>query len=531
MSNHTRRQSLGSRQEHLRADVCVIGAGIAGLIAATRIAARSQLQVIVLESGTSTILDHQDPMTSLDTVLNPDGVYQGIARGRGVGGTSAKWAGKLLPLSPHDIAARPYLGLDAWPIDPETLSQHTRDIETMMEVDTGSYEHDLDKELDPHGQLPTHMEEIVWRWPKRPSKANHRIDHVLRAELDRLPNLTIWTDATVAALSVETGRLAYVRARNHRGGDLLIEANNFVIAAGTLESTRLLLMTDEQNDGCISRTTDSLGRYFNDHFGLEVAGFHSPSMGSINRVLADRKVGKTVRHLHGELSKARQQSEGIGSAYFDFDATFPNDSAISQARAAIASLRERHIGETLRHFGGIARDPRTVINMLAWRARHRQQFWPDDAEVKVKIWIEQLPIAANRLRLADKRDSLGVPMLRVDLTKTSTDEHTLRAAMDSFKRCWHSISPSTSLEWIPTAQRSVDSASEQAHPAGSTRMGHDLRHSVVNSALRVHAIDNVQIASASVFPSSGSANPTLTIMQLAMVVADDILRRFGTTAP
>ena len=62
----------------------------------------------------------------------------------------------------------------------------------------------------------------------------------------------------------------------------------------------------------------------------------------------------------------------------------------------------------------------------------------------------------------------------------------------------------------------VDSAIDLAHPAGSTRMGINPRHSVVDPRLRVHRISNLSVASASVFPSSGSANPTLTIMLLAI---------------
>ena len=68
----------------------------------------------------------------------------------------------------------------------------------------------------------------------------------------------------------------------------------------------------------------------------------------------------------------------------------------------------------------------------------------------------------------------------------------------------------------------VDSAVDLAHPAGSTRMGINPRYSVVDPRLRVHRIPNLSVASASVFPCSGSANPTLTILLLAMRAADKL---------
>ena len=526
MTHSASRHSLGSRREHVHADVCVIGAGIAGLTAAVRIAAHSRLRVVVLESGTATALDHEAAMVGLDTVDDPTGGYQGIARGRGIGGTSAKWAGKLLPLSPGDMAARPYLDLPGWPITPDDLSRYTREIEAMMGVDNSPYEHDQDPDLDPGRLLPTGMSDIAWRWPKRPTRANHRIDHVLRHELERLNNLEIWTDATVGRLEIAEGRLTKVSATNHREGELTVAATMFVIAAGTLESTRLLLLADAQNEGCISRTTDSLGRYFNDHFGVEVAVLRAASITPLNRALADRKVNRTVRHLHGELSAGRQQAARSASAYFDFDAVFAEDSATARARAMIASLRARDGAAMLRHSVGMMRKLPALGQALAWQARHHQQFWSADAVINVKIWIEQRPIAANRLTLGERRDSLNMPMLHVDLERTSDDEHTLQTARQSLADLWHTHSTLGSLNWSTLPERAIDAASEQAHPAGSLRMGHDPRTSVVGPTLRVHAISNVQIASAAVFPTSGSANPTFTIMQLAMRAADDLLSQF-----
>lgn len=524
MKHPNNRQSLGSRCERIHADVCVIGAGIAGLTAAVRIAARSGRHVVVLESGTATALDHEAAMVALDTVDDPSGGYQGIARGRGIGGTSAKWAGKLLPLSPSDMAARPYLDLPAWPITPEELSRYTREIEQMMGVDDSPYEHDQDRALDPDRRLPTGMADIAWRWPKRPTKANHRIDHVLRDELRRLNNLTIWTDATVRTLEAVEGRLTSVSATNHRGGDLTVTADAFLIAAGTLESTRLLLLANAQNQRCISRKTDSLGRYFNDHFGVEVAVLRAPAMAPLNRALADRKVKGTIRHLHGELTAARQRAARSASAYFDFDATFAENSATAQTRATIASLRERRLGAALHHLGGVAADLPALGRALAWQARHKQQFWSGSATISAKIWIEQRPFATNRLTLSDRQDSLGVPVLSVDLARSNDDEHTLQTTKQSLQRLWNTDMKGT-LDWIEHPGRIVDAAFEQAHPAGSLRMGLDPRTSVVGPTLRVHALNNVHIASAAVFPSSGSANPTFTIMQLAMRAADDIVAR------
>jgi choline dehydrogenase-like flavoprotein len=60
------------------------------------------------------------------------------------------------------------------------------------------------------------------------------------------------------------------------------------------------------------------------------------------------------------------------------------------------------------------------------------------------------------------------------------------------------------------------------HHMGGTRMNRDPRRGVVDVDLRVHGLSNLYVAGSSVFPSGGAANPTLTIVQLALRLADHL---------
>lgn len=529
MNMTVRQQTLGSRRERVRADVCVIGAGAAGLVAATRVAAATGRSVVVLESGNSV---PDALIAGLDTVHSPDGSYSGTHRSRGMGGTSTLWAGKLLPLSLSDMAARPHVGLDAWPIGADTLARYVPEVEALLRIDHDAYDGQDARAFDPHGHLPASPAEIAWRWPKHPVRKRFRIDHALHEQMAALPNLSIWVDATVARLTMAQGRLAMVTAINHRGGELIVDADQFILAAGTLESTRLLLLADAQNQDCISRTTDALGRYFNDHFGVNVAKV-SPGAGiAANQAFADRTVKATKRHLHGELTEVVQRSQGVASAYFDFDLRATPGSASGAARAALDDLRAGRIGKALRHLPPVLGDLGPLARAGFWLGVRGQKYWPEGADIHVKIWIEQLPHHASRLTLGSQLDSLGQPVLRADIVKTDNDERTARTMVDVLRRLWdRDLSRLATLHWtLPETGRLIDAATEQAHPAGSTRMGLNPARSVVDPSLRVHAIRNVRVASASVFPSSGSANPTLTIMQLAMLAADAVVRELGSAA-
>ncbi len=63
------------------------------------------------------------------------------------------------------------------------------------------------------------------------------------------------------------------------------------------------------------------------------------------------------------------------------------------------------------------------------------------------------------------------------------------------------------------------------HHMGSTRMSRDPSTGVVDPDCRIHGLDNFFIAGSSVFPTSGFANPTYTIVALALRLSDHIRKR------
>ena len=121
-----------------RCSVCVVGGGIAGLIAASRLSA-SERRVIVLESGDRKPLDR---FHAFNVVEQAGETYQHDVTGRvrALGGTSNTWGGRIMPLAPHDMAPRDYLGLSGWPIDRVELDRFVPDIERLFRLDRSSYE-------------------------------------------------------------------------------------------------------------------------------------------------------------------------------------------------------------------------------------------------------------------------------------------------------------------------------------------------------------------------------------------------------
>ena len=60
---------------------------------------------------------------------------------------------------------------------------------------------------------------------------------------------------------------------------------------------------------------------------------------------------------------------------------------------------------------------------------------------------------------------------------------------------------------------------------GTTRMGKDPSRSVTDATGRVHGFSNLYVAGSSLFPASSAANPTLTIVALALRLAEHLAGR------
>jgi GMC oxidoreductase len=298
----------------------------------------------------------------------------------------------------------------------------------------------------------------------------------------------------------------------------------------------LLLLADRQSNGSISRDCDALGRYFNDHLGVNAAIIRPRDNTLTNRILNDRIRLNSQRHPHFELRPEVQRKCGIGSAYFELGSDLPASSALTKAKQVVQRLKRGQLAVGYQDVRAILQDSPSLFRAAQWRWMRKHYYWPSNATVYIVIRIEQLPQWHNRISLSDQKDALQLPKLKLEWTKTDADENLFRVMIEKIDRYWKAhLSDVCDLEWKPEVLNSevrvVNLAMDLAHPAGSTRMGTTASDSVVDPHLRVHRIENLSVASASVFPSSGSANPTLTVMQLAMRAADAIARQRPSTIP
>jgi choline dehydrogenase-like flavoprotein len=511
--------------------LCIIGAGIAGLMLALRLRSHG-MRVVVLESGDK---DKPQSADALNAVLQLAQVYNGATRGRfrGLGGTSSNWGGHLIPMRSEDMAARPYVGIPAWPIEPEALMRYLPEIEELFCLCNGTYDQDFPQDWHSNVYIPFDDPDLSVRFSKAPTFKRRNIATLLADFIHSDVDTEIWLNATVTQLELnrETGYLKSVTARDARGRTLRTEAELFIIAAGAIESTRLLLLLDAANDGRVFKDCNALGSYLHDHISAPLAEFVPTDLHHFNYAFAYYFAGTTMRSTRLELRASAQARDKVACAYgqVSMDASIGSPFVMLrkflQSRQMATRVDPRLLKKFLRQIPYF-----TAVGF--WRFYHKRLYWSRDAIFRLHVAIEQVPYLGNRILLSDKCDAFGAPMVAIDWRQRETELHTFRSYLRRFVSFWRrngldSIgqlklfsAPDDLEENVLLSLR----AGDVYHPAGSTRMGTDSREAVVDSHLRVFGLPNLWVASTSTFPSLGTANPTLTLMLLTLRLGEHLCK-------
>jgi choline dehydrogenase-like flavoprotein len=154
-----------------------------------------------------------------------------------------------------------------------------------------------------------------------------------------------------------------------------------------------------------------------------------------------------------------------------------------------------------------------------------REYQPEVGSFRLWSFAEQAPNPDSRVVLDDERDALGVPRVRLDWRMTELDKRSLLAThgilAKEFGRT--GIGRIQIEAWLQDESAGwSDELSGGYHPMGTTRMADDPRRGVVDRHCRVHGLGNLYVAGSSVFPTGGSANPTLTIVALALRLAEHL---------
>jgi choline dehydrogenase-like flavoprotein len=546
----------------IAAQVCIVGAGPAGMSLAAELAEQGQ-QVCLLEAGG---LQQAEATQALGAAESVQGGHNypnpRWSRSFALGGTAHQWCididgrphVRYTPLDPIDFTRRDWLPNSGWPIDERDLAGHYA--RAQMVCGSGPFRYDTASWTDadcpplhfPGGRVITEMFQFGPR---------DAFSQVLREKLERSPLVDCWLHAGVVELvsDPQGGFITAARIASPNGRALRVEARHFVLAQGGFEVPRLLLLSDRVHHRGLGNDHDQVGRYLNDHQITRCGVLEPATPGQIDRMAA-YDIRKVDGHaVMGKLSLApevmeREQLLNITNyilpappalpawlvrSPFGRGATNHSQGCVSLRELAEAWRQRRLRPELLTHAGRVASNLDDIIHERArgWLGK-RLRFGIDRGgwstlparkrgftRFEVLQMAEQAPDAANRITLGRELDALGARKAMVHWRWTEIDLRSIRRTQEMLR----DELAEAGIGRLVVERRDglpLQIQSSSHHPAGTTRMSADPRRGVVDAQCRVHGLANLHVASSSVFPTSGHGNPTLTIVALALRIADKV---------
>lgn len=515
---------LGSDADR-EADLCIIGAGTAGLTLLRELF-RTTLKIIVLESGGQDVEERTQNLYRCDIAgLQHRGHMEG--RVRVFGGTSTRWGGQLLPLTSHDIEARDWIGAQQWPVKYADLAAYYRRVEAFFGVDDSPYDYVASRSF-PVRSPDLDPSLFAARYAKWPPFSRRNLASRTRKVCVDSDHAEVILHANVFELiqASEGGSIVEARAKSLSGRNLVVRAKHFVVSMGTLETVRLLLASNGRNPGGIGNHSGWLGRNFQDHLSIRAAELRPRSPREFEGRFAPFFVGSTMRTVRLELTPAVQRERQLLSCFGQMLFETPGDSGFTELRELLRRIQARHNPiPSLAGWSNILRDLPYMFRLGYSRFIRGRVVYPSRASVHLQVDVEQRPNPESRVTLAEERDALGMPIIRLDWQIGDSEKRTLQEYVRFFRENWERLGFGEAV-WNDSlfldGEGWLAGATDVFHQTGGTAMSDHPSEGVVDPQLRVHGVTNLFLASCSVFPSAGSANPTFTLLALTIRLADHI---------
>jgi choline dehydrogenase-like flavoprotein len=472
-------------------------------------------EVTVLEAGG---LDFEERSQSLYEAEMAATEHAGttLGRFRTFGGSSTRWGGQLLPY-PEDVF-KPVPGSPSapWPIDGNEIAPYYEKVQRILHVGALPF---TDTLLPALGHRPSPFSnDIRLRFSKWAPFSKRNLAQTIGRDCLTDSRIHLYTHANVAELHTANGRVIRVRAMNYQGCSFDFSADHFIVAAGTVESSRILLSSP-----AIPNEHDQLGRYFHDHISFPAAVLPPLAQRQIVDCLGPFFVNGVLHTCKMEAAPELQKEQGLLSVMAHFVVQEPEDSGIAAVRNLLVSVQRGQLNQALtKNLVPMLRGTSDVARLL-WSSKvKRRRAISKRAIVRMNIDMEQPGSAANRIRLSEHRDALELPKAVVDWRVGDAEYETAVKFARIMQRKLEEAG-FASLEWTPGVLEGEKPVMiDTYHPMGGLRMGVDPTASVVDSNLKLHGLANLHVASCAVFPSGGSSNPTFTMMALTLRLADHL---------
>jgi choline dehydrogenase-like flavoprotein len=486
--------------------------------------------VIVLESGGAELEQATQDLYAGSDIGRPYDLFS-ASRLRYFGGTTNHWGGVWCDM-PNllDFETREGVPYSGWPFSLSYLEPWYRRAQPVLKL--GPYGYALsDWDIAP-SDIP------------EPFRGPHFVCQVLQQapatrfgseygpELRQARNLSVYLHANALRFdaSENGGAVRQVNVGVLPNGRFAVRARIYILAAGGIENARLLLLSESETGVGLGNDHDLVGRFFVLH--LEYSGgiivltdpyadltFQTGEQGA-----RYNRLGVTRRFV-SYISLSNETKRELNLPAFRVRFQYPRIPEVEALTRLI--YRTDRGADILNDLKSAIRKFPAVATYIARRMAYGRNRPPVPmASIPLNCTSEQMPNPGSRIGLGKDLDVFGLRKVAVDWRLTAEDKRGMAAGnrflaaelcRGGFGRLQSTV-PKDDSEW-PSDMRG------DQHHMGTTRMQRDPRMGVVDANCRVHGVANLYVAGCSVFPTGGTFNPTLTIVALALRLADHIKER------
>ncbi|NOY62511.1 MAG: GMC family oxidoreductase [Gammaproteobacteria bacterium] len=510
----------------IEADICIVGAGAAGITLGRELDGSGK-KICILEGGGNYRRGKSQSLYDGDIL----GQHYELSttRSRYYGGSTNCWGGFCRPLSEQDFLPRSWVDNSGWPINHSDLDLYYRRAHEVCGIRSGDYDiaawlKELnDDHLQPlpiaGNQVTTEISQLA---PQR------RLGEKYRKQLNNSQNVTIYLHINTTHIQADEGgkNIQHVKAITANGRRIQVKATTFILATGGIENARMLLLSDDVHKNGLGNANDMVGRYFMEHPKIISGKVHFDR--PFNPDFYDAGYCYFQAPIIASLSlsdKARGENKLLGcKSYIETMYMGEGSPGVEVIRNAYLDLRAQTLPKNVVKNAWLTLKDLPNIYKFIVGKRFRSARFVDHYRL-VNI-LEPEPTRESRVCLSKDHDRLGLRKVALDWRINTSVATTLLQTQKIIDE---------EMRNSGVGRLEIDPALEQGklpetvdwvwHHMGATRMDPDPKKGVVDTDCKVHGLNNLYVAGSSVFPTCGYDTPTITLIALALRLADRLQNR------
>ena len=507
----------------ITADICIVGAGGAGITIAKEFIG-SRHTVVILESGGLRSESDTQKLYETEIIGIPHTNFQ-EGRVRVFGGTTTLWGGQSVRFDTLDFQRRSWVPYSGWPISRQELDRYYERADRVLQTGARLSYDNLCKSsrVEAPGFDPAKFRVECSQWSPKPNFGQEYRDKLRRAN-----NVSVVLHANVTGIITNQAATVVERVefQNLGGRKGIAKANYYVICCGGIETARLLLTSDRIESHGVGNRNDLVGRYYQEHPLIWFGELHTTNRERLQN-LFESFYRRSLKYFPILVLSEQLQAE---KQLLNIQGSFSFENVPGAPITAMKSLYRAVISNTYPEFSDLRRllasalsEPRELFGLAYRFYVQKRAGTPKRGRITFGAQSEMAPNPCSRIMLGEARDQLGLRKVKLDWKMGELERRTasefVRTLAGEFGRLGLGTYDTRQAAALDGAEW-VNLAHDSAHHMGTTRMHETPQLGVVDPNCKVHGIDNLFIGSSAVFPTSSRANPTLTILALCIRIAD-----------